>query len=166
MHSNHYQRKSLVRLDIVFLQWDLSREGGPSRKPGAKCITRAMLFFTSDLLDEEAFNGLVLHRGYQHDPESFTRCLTYACTCTGKENEGRISTINLHPLSPQFMNTDTCYSSKSKFAAKGRHKEHSLHKITSPLVIRQHSSTGQSSTTISKWNTTSNPQRTGGYFNR
>ena len=118
----------------VLNDFDLAREGGPNRKPTAKDNTGTMPFLALDLLNEEAFKGLV-PRLYRHDAESFAWCLIYICVCMGKDDQGRIRTINPHPLSSWFTHMTSSYASKITLNSRGFLNELPLHRGTTPLVV-------------------------------
>ena len=122
----------------VLNDFDLAREGGPNRKPTAKDNAGTMPFLALDLLNERAFEGLV-PRLYRHDAESFAWCLIYICICMGKDDEGRIRTINPHPLSSWFTRTTDSYASKNTLDSEGLLAELPLHKGTMPLVVALYS---------------------------
>ena len=114
---------------------DLARVGGPNRKLSAKDNTGTVPFLALDLLDKAAFEGQVPRR-YRHDAESFAWCLIYTCVCMGKDGEGRIRTINPHPLSSWFGNVDT--SHRAKYESAELHDKLTLYERTKPLAIALH----------------------------
>ena len=114
---------------------DLARVGGPARKPSAKDNTGTMPFLALDLLNKAAFEGQVPRR-YRHDAESFAWCLIYICVCMGKDNKGRIRTVNPHPLSSWFGNMDTSQLAKQESAELNNQLP--LHKRTKPLAKALH----------------------------
>ena len=121
----------------VLNDFDLARDGGPNRKPTAKDNTGTMPFLALDLLDKRAFECLVPRR-YRHDAESFAWCLIYICVCMGKDDKGRIRTINPHPLSSWFTHTTDSRYSKTTLDSEGLLDELPLHKGTTPLVVVLH----------------------------
>ena len=121
----------------VLSDFDLAREGGPNRRPNAKDNTGTLPFLALDLLDEKAFEGLVPRR-YRHDAESFAWCLIYICICAGKDEGGRIGTINPHPLLSWFETIAGSYYSKTRLALTKLLEEFPLHKRTKPLALALH----------------------------
>jgi len=121
----------------VLSDFNLAREGGPNRRPNAKDTTGTLPFLALDLLSKKASEGLVPRR-YRHDAESFAWCLIYICICAGKDEGGRIGTINPHPLSLWFGTTDTSLASKVTLGAKQLLEEFPLHKRAKPLALALH----------------------------
>jgi hypothetical protein len=93
-----------------------------------------MPFLALDLLNEEAFKGLVQRR-YRHDAESFTWCLIYICICMIKDKNGRIGTLSPHPLSSWFTNMDACLGSKINLKLHEFPLHQNIHSIVSTLHI-------------------------------
>lgn len=118
----------------VLNDFDLAREGRPNRKPSAKDNIGTLPFLALDLLNEQAFNGLVQCR-YRHDAESFTWSLIYICICMARNDEGRIGTINPHPLSPWFMTMENSFYSKMMLSSDRLLRELPLHQRCEHLII-------------------------------
>ena len=118
----------------VLNDFDLARMGGPDRKPSAKNNTGTLPFLALDLLDKSAFNGKVRPL-YRHEAESFAWCLICICISMGNF-DGQIRTIYPHPLSPWFVNMDTCLSSKITLSRGGLLDEIPYHQRSKPLAER------------------------------
>ena len=121
----------------VLNDFDLARWSGPDRVPSAKDNTGTLPFLALDLLDELALKGLV-RRLYRHDAESFTWCLIYICICMEKGKDGRIGTVDPHPLSSWFKNVDSCLTSKTKLSKHGLFDKFPLHQNMKSLVSTLH----------------------------
>jgi len=117
----------------VLNDFDLARFGAPDRTPSAKDNTGTLPFLALDLLNKRALDGLV-KRLYRHDAESFAWCLIYICICMGKDHEGRIGTLDPHPLSSWFLDTAHCLFSKTTLDEQGLLDKFPLHQMTKPLV--------------------------------
>ena len=116
----------------VLNDFDLARMGGPDRKPSAKSNTGTLPFLALDLLDKSAFNGKVRPL-YRHEAESFAWCLICICISMGSF-DGQIRTIYPHPLSPWFVDMNTCYTSKTNLSMGGLLRETPYHQRSKPLA--------------------------------
>ena len=94
-------------------------------------------FLALDLLDERPPDGTVRSL-YRHDAESFAWCLIYICICMEKGSDGRIGTVNPHPLSSWFKNADSCLTSKTKLSRHGLFDKIPLHQNMMSLVSTLH----------------------------
>jgi len=121
----------------VLSDFDLAREGGQNRRPSAKDNTGTLPFLALDLLNKRASEGLVPRR-YRQDAESFAWCLIYICICVGKDERGRIGTINPHPLLPWFETIATSFASKVTLRRGQLLEEFPLHKRAKPLALALH----------------------------
>ena len=100
----------------VLNDFDLARLVEGNEGAGGKENTGTMPFMALDLLNDQAFKGMV-PRLYRHDAESFAWCLVYICICMKKEGD-KISVIGPHPLAPWFMGPDSCFHFKLKGTAR------------------------------------------------
>jgi len=114
---------------------DLARDAGPNGKPSAKDNIGTMPFLALDLLNKATFDGQVQRR-HRHDVESFVWCLIYICVCVGKDGEGRIRTVNPHPLLSWFWHVDTSYC--AKWQSVELNSVPPLHERTRPLAKALH----------------------------
>lgn len=69
-------------------------------RPSAKDNAGTLPFLTLDLLEKRAFEVQVPLR-YRHNAGTFAWCLICICICAGKDERGRIGTIN--PGSPLII---------------------------------------------------------------
>ena len=122
----------------VLNNWDLAQKSKPNRKPSTKDKTGTMPFLALDLLNKEAFCGLVLCR-YCYNAKSFNWCLIYIFVCMDKDNKGHIGTINPHPLLEWFTDITTSFYSKTTLSMNETLWQSPLYQGISYLVVELYS---------------------------
>ena len=123
----------------ILNDFDLARLYRQDGEPSGKDNTGTMPFMALDLLNTEAFLGMVPRR-YRHDAESFAWCLVYICICMKKDDDGDILVIRPHPLSSWFMDPSSCYQSKTDEETLRLLKDVPLHQRSKDLAsaLRHH----------------------------